>query len=50
MRTWKWLHGQMNALMSLEIMIPIEALRTLVAFERTVMRRTARSHPRANRM
>lgn len=33
MRTGKWLHSKVNPLVSLQIVIPIEALRALIAFE-----------------
>lgn len=39
MRTWKRLHRQMNALMSLQVVIPVEALRALIALERPVVGR-----------
>jgi len=35
--TWEWLHGQMDPLMSLQIVITIEGLWTLVTFERAVI-------------
>lgn len=34
MGAWERLHGEMDPLMALQIVIPVEALRTLVAFER----------------
>lgn len=37
MRTGKRLDGQMNPLMPLQIVIPIEALRTLIALEGTIV-------------
>jgi hypothetical protein len=35
--TWEWLHSQMDPLMSLQIVVTIEGLWTLVAFERSVI-------------
>lgn len=37
MTAWKWLDGQMDPFMSLEIMVPIETLGTLIALERTLI-------------
>lgn len=37
-RAWEGFHGQMDSLMPLQIMISIETLRALVAFERTIGR------------
>lgn len=34
----KWFDGQMNALMSFKIVIPVERLRTLITLERTIIR------------
>lgn len=36
MGTREWLYRQMNSLVSLEIMIAVEALRTLITLERTI--------------
>lgn len=38
-RAREWLHSQMNPLMTLEIVIAVEALRALVAFEWPIGRR-----------
>jgi len=35
---WEWLDSKVYPLMALEIMIPVETLRTLIAFERTIVR------------
>lgn len=45
MGTRKRLDGQMNPLMTLEIMVAIEALRTLIALERSILGRAAQSRP-----
>lgn len=39
MPTRKWFHGQMDSFVSLQIMIPVETLRTLVALERAFVMR-----------
>lgn len=39
MRTWKRLHRQMYALMSFQVVIPVEALRALITLERPVVGR-----------
>jgi hypothetical protein len=42
MSTREWLHRQVNSLMALEIMIPVEALRALVTLERPIVMRWCR--------
>jgi hypothetical protein len=35
MSAWKWLHRQMDSLVALQVMIPIERLWALIALERS---------------
>lgn len=37
MPAWEWFHSKMDPLVSLEIMISIETLRTLITFEWTII-------------
>jgi len=39
MAAWEWLHSKMNALVSLQVVISVEALRALVATEWPVVSR-----------